>query len=169
MHDTDQPQRTRRLPRLFTAAALGLLTLLASVTLIAGTSGTASAAPMPTSVTVSANTVLSPQQATEFTQYLAAQAVTPLLHPSCVDGACGVELSPSETLTVWRNVVNKPITWVRNYCRGLFGGALRPFCDAAAQFLSNLSAPNGRCLFVGVGVTPTGGRIVVKYTSTFCF
>jgi hypothetical protein len=170
MHDTDQPQRTRRLPRLFTAAALGLLTLLASVTLIAGTSGTASAAAMPASATVTANnTLLSPEQATQFTQYLAAQAVTPSLHPSCVDGACGVELSPSETLTVWRNVVNKPITWVRNYCRGLFGGALRPFCDAAAQFLSNLSAPNGRCLFVGVAATPTGGRIVVKYTQTFCF
>jgi len=125
------------------------------------TSGTASAA----ETTVS---VLSPQQATEFTQRLAAAAVTPMIHPSCVDGACGVELSPSETLSVWRAVVNKPITWVRNYCRGLFGGALSPFCDAAAQFLSNLSAPT-------VAACSSGWRhherfpIVVKYTTTFCF
>ena len=161
MPDTDQPQRTRRVPRIV-AAAVGLLTLLASLTLVVTTSGTASAA----ETTVS---VLSPQQATEFTQRLAATAVTPMIHPSCVDGACGVELSPSETLSVWRAVVNKPITWVRNYCRGLFGGALSPFCDAAAQFLSNLSAPNGRCLFVGLAASPSGSRIVVKYTTTFCF
>jgi hypothetical protein len=169
MHDTDKAQRTRRLPRLFTAAALGLLTLLASVTLVAGVSGTASAAEMPASTTVSADTVLTPAQATSFTDYLAAQVVTPQLHPSCIDGACGLELSPSETLTVWRNVVNRPITWVRNYCRGLFGGALRPLCDGAAQFLSNLSAPNGRCLFIGLGTGPNGAQIVVKYTQTFCF
>lgn len=169
MPDTDQPQRTRRVPRIVSAAAVGLLTLLASLTLVVSTSGAASAAALPTTATVSANTVLSPQQATEFTQALAAAAVTPMIHPSCVDGACGVELSPSETLSVWRAVVNKPITWVRNYCRGLFGGALSPFCDAAAQFLSNLTAPNGRCLFVGLAASPSGSRIVVKYTTTFCF
>jgi hypothetical protein len=166
MPDTDQPQRARRVPRIVSAAAVGLLALLASMTLVVSTSGAASAAQLPTAAT---STVLSPRQATEFTQALAAAAVTPMIHPSCVDGACGVELSPSETLSVWRAVVNKPITWVRNYCRGLFGGALSPFCDAAAQFLSNLTAPNGRCLFVGLAASPTGSRIVVKYTTTFCF
>lgn len=158
MHDTEQPRRGRRVPRAVTAAALGLLAFLASFSLFVGTSSTASAAE------------LTPQQAAAISQQLATQvAVQPMLHPSCVDGACGVELSPSETQAVWKAVVNQPITWIRNYCRGLFGGALTPFCDAAAQFLSNASAPNGRCLFAGIGTSSTGAKVVVKYTTTFCY
>lgn len=155
MRSTDLPQGVGRILRL---AAVGLLALLASFSLVVGVSGAASAAEADS--TVAAGPVLTQQQATEF---------APMVHPSCVDGACGVELSPSETQAVWKAVVNQPITWIRNYCRDLFGGALKPFCDVAAQFLSNATAPNGRCLFGGVGASSTGARVVVKYTTTFCF
>lgn len=164
MRNTDLPQGVGRILRL---AAVGLLALLASFSLVVGVSGAASAAEAGSTVAV--GPVLTPQQATEVTDLITAQAVTPMVHPSCVDGACGVELSPSETQAVWKAVVNQPITWIRNYCRGLFGGALKPFCDVAAQFLSNATAPNGRCLFGGVGASSTGARVVVKYTTTFCF
>jgi hypothetical protein len=53
-------------------------------------------------------------------------------HPSCVDDACGVELSPSETQALWKAMVNKPIQTVRKYCEGLFNGLLRPYCAKAA-------------------------------------
>ncbi|MEU5259667.1 hypothetical protein [Amycolatopsis sp. NPDC021455] len=151
------------------AVSAALLAVLAGLTLIVGAAGTASAAGAPARPAVAAEVLLSPQQATEFTRQVEAAAVRPMVHPSCVDDACGVMLSPSETQALWKAVVNKPLQTVRQYCEGLFGGLLRPFCAKAAQFLSNLSAPNGRCLFIGLAPAPNGSKIAVKYTKVDCY
>jgi hypothetical protein len=147
--------------------------LLAGFTLIVGAAGTASAVQAPAGGAVPAASaevvVLTPPQATEFTRLVAEQAARPMIHPSCIDDACGVELSPAETQALWKAVVNQPVQKVRKYCEGLLNGALKPFCAKAAQFLGNLTAPNGRCLFVGLAPDPKGSKIVVKYTTAFCW
>lgn len=144
-----------------------LLALLAGLTLIVGAAGTASAAETPARAAV---VLLSPQQATEFTRQVEAAVLQPMVHPSCaVEDACGVVLSPKETQDLWKAVVHKPVQTVRKYCEGLLGGLLKKYCAKAAQFLGNLSAPNGRCLFVGLAPDPNGSRIVVQYTKVDCY
>ena len=158
---------TARAGRTVSAA---LLAVLAGSTLIVGAAGTASAGEAPARTAVATEVLLSPQQATEFTRQVEAAAVRPMFHPSCaVDEACGVMLSPKETQDLWKAVVNQPLQKVRKYCEGLFGGLLKPFCAKAAQFLSNLSAPNQRCLFIGLAPDPKGSKIVVKYTKVDCY
>lgn len=174
MQNPDCSEQRTRVRRLVSATALGLLTLLTTLALGVSQAGAEPAATPTASgqqvVTLTAN------QAREFAQQVdgmvtsaapAGLGCLPEFPPPC-----GIILSRSLTQTLWKNVVNKPISAVAAYCRTLLrnlgAGGLTWICDAAANLLRNLTAPNGRCLFIGAKVGPIGIQWVVKYTTFLC-
>ncbi len=83
--------------------------------------------------------------------------------------SCGWILSKAQTQALWKLAVNSTINAAAAYCRGLFGGALTNYCNWAANLLRNLSAPNGRCFYVGVKPSVSGSSVVAGYTTYFCY
>jgi hypothetical protein len=152
-----------------------LLALVSAVALSLTQTGAANAAEFRANAAVSqAAPDLTPAQTTEFNQTYAALTAAVSVHP---DGAgcppdfpyaCGWIFSKAQTQAMWKLVVNNGINAAAKYCRGLFSGALTSYCNQAADILRNLSAPNGRCFFVGLKPAVDGSSFVAGYTKYFC-
>jgi hypothetical protein len=101
----------------------------------------------------------------------------PAAHPdggACIDLACGWVFTRAVTQSLWSSVVGKPADAAAAACRTVLTkvGASQWtwLCDSAAGLLRNLTAPNGRCLFVGALPAPLPPFFtpVVKYTTVSC-
>ncbi|CAM3525595.1 hypothetical protein KIPE111705_12515 [Kibdelosporangium persicum] len=170
MNETGQARSRHRWARP-AAGLLALLTTLLAAALTLG-GGTASAATPSTSTATDVR--LTPAQAGQFTRQVDMLAGemkingTACLQLDPVPYPCGWVFSKSMSQAIWKAVVNKPITAVANYCRDLLPGGLDWVCDRVANTLRNLTAPNGRCLFIGAKISSRGLVPVVKYTTQHC-
>ena len=149
MRSTDQPQRGSRVSRMVSAAAFGLLALLASFSLVVGASSTASAAEAPAGSTVAS--AASAQAEAQIAQNPTVQD----LHYTFTNG---------QTKAIYAAASNAD--HLTTLCKNIIHGSANVLCEGfkfVALPILNLGKPgNHDCLyaFARVGLPPVGVHYV---------